>query len=197
MSTSTRRSGRKPGPKSVVFLSEAQLERKRENDRESQRIIRQRTREHIENLERQVAELSGEKDQALQRNSELEAQNTALQRQVTHMALLLQGSQSLVGLGHIDIAPAYGTNNYIIPKILSKRKANRGVGQDTTTGAIFTIYPQCTPETNNYYYASQRPGTSQLLSNGDDSDVASRAPSLGQSGMSAEMAMGSCPLGQY
>ena len=63
------------------------------------------SREHIENLERQVAELSEKKEQlgqALQRNSELEAQIATLQQQVTHMALLLQGRQS--------IAPAYGTN---------------------------------------------------------------------------------------
>jgi hypothetical protein len=123
---------------------------------EAQRIIRQQNREHIENLERQVAELSEEKeqlDQALQRNSELEAQ--------------------------IGIAPAYGTNNYIMPKILSKRNANRGVDQNTTTEAIFAIPYQCTPETNNHHWASQRSGTSQLLSNGDDSDVASRAPSPG------------------
>jgi septal ring factor EnvC (AmiA/AmiB activator) len=162
-------------PRSVSTLSDAQLERKRANDREAQRLIRQRTRKHIENLERQVAEkdqryselerqvaeLSKEKDQALQRNSELEAQITTLERQITHM--LLQGSQSIVGPGHIGIAPAYGTNNYIIPKILSKRNANRGVGQYTT------IYPM----------------------------HAGKAPSPGQSGISAEMAMGSCPLGQY
>ena len=138
MPTSTRPSPGERAPRSVSTLSVAQLERKRANDREAQRIIRQRTREHIENLERQVAELSEEKDQALQRNSELEAQIATLERQITHM--LLQGSQSPVGPEHIGIAPAYSTNNYIIPKILSKRNANRGVGQCATTGAIFTIY---------------------------------------------------------
>lgn len=158
MSTSTRPSGGERGLRSVSSLSDAQLQRKRANDREAQRINRQRTREHIGNLERQVAELREEKDQALQRNSKLEAQIAALQRQIMHMALLLQGSQSLVGPGHIGIAPAYGTNNYIIPKILSKRNANRGVGQDTTTEATFTIPYQCTPETNNHHWASQKIG---------------------------------------
>jgi len=155
MSTSKRPSNGKQGPRSVCSLSDAQLERKRANDREAQRIIRKRTREHIENLERQVAELSEEKDQALQHNSELETQIATLQQQVTHMALLLQGRQSLVGIG---IAPAYGTSNCIIPKILSKRNANRGVDQNATTEATFAIPYQCTPETNNHHWASQKIG---------------------------------------
>jgi uncharacterized protein YlxW (UPF0749 family) len=83
-------------------------ERKRAQDRKAQRLIRQRTREHIENLERQVAELSKEKEQALKRNSELEAQIAELQ--------MTQGGQTLGGPGHVGIAPAYGTNNYIMPK---------------------------------------------------------------------------------
>jgi hypothetical protein len=97
--------------------------------------------------------------------SELEAQIATLQRQVTHMVLLLQGRQSLVGSGHIGIAPAYGTNHYIMPKIPSKRNANRGVDQNTITEAIFAIPYHCTPETNNHHWASQ--------------DVASGAPSPG------------------
>ena len=100
------------GTRSVNTLSDAQLERKRANDREAQRIIRQRTREHIENLERQVAELSEEKEQlskAVQHNSDLEAQIAALQRQVADMALLLQYRQSPGVQGFTDTAPAYGT----------------------------------------------------------------------------------------
>src|SRR5271170_7662292 len=156
MPASKRPSNDKKGLRWVCNLSDAQLERKRTKDREAQRIIRQQRLEHIENLERQVAELSEEKEQALQRNSELEAGIATLQQQVTHMALLLQERQSLVGPGHIGIAPAYGTNNYIMPKILSKRNANRGVDQNTTTKAIFAIPYQCIPETNNHYWASQR-----------------------------------------
>ena len=101
------------GTRSVNTLSDAQLERKRANDREAQRIIRQRTREHIESLERQVAELSEEKEQlskAVQHNSDLEAQIAALQRQVADMALLLQYRQSPGVQGFTDTAPAYGTS---------------------------------------------------------------------------------------
>jgi len=64
----------------------------------------------------QVADLSEQLDKVLQRNSEREEQVAALQQQVTHMAPLLQDGESLVGPGYIGIAPAYGTNNYIMPK---------------------------------------------------------------------------------
>ena len=84
------------GTRSVNTLSTAQLERKRANDREAQRIIRQRTKEHIEDLERQVAELPEVKDQlskSQQRNVELEAQVASLQRQLAETTPLLQWRQ--------------------------------------------------------------------------------------------------------
>lgn len=39
-------------------MTPAQLQRKRANDREAQRAIRQRNKEHIDNLERRIEELS-------------------------------------------------------------------------------------------------------------------------------------------
>ncbi|KAH7303044.1 hypothetical protein B0I35DRAFT_402967 [Stachybotrys elegans] len=48
---------RRKGTRSVSSLSPAQLERKRANDREAQRAIRQRTRVHIEKLEADVESL--------------------------------------------------------------------------------------------------------------------------------------------
>jgi hypothetical protein len=106
------------GMRSVNTLSEAQLERKRANDREAQRIIRKRTREHIETLERQVAELGDQKEQlgkALQHNTELEAQIAALQRQITDMVLLLQYRQSPGAHGYTDTAPTYAPSSCVLP----------------------------------------------------------------------------------
>lgn len=106
------------GTRSVNTLSEAQLERKRANDREAQRIIRKRTREHIENLERQVAELGDQKerlDKALEHNSQLEAQIAALQQQIADMAVLLQYRQSPDVHGYTETAPAYGTSSCVLP----------------------------------------------------------------------------------
>lgn len=54
---SVRRRPSRAGTRSVSTLSAAQLERKRANDREAQRAIRQRTKENTERLERRVQEL--------------------------------------------------------------------------------------------------------------------------------------------
>lgn len=81
-------------------MSEEQLERKRANDREAQRIIRKNTREHIENLERQVAQF-GDKEQqlnkALLRNSQLEAQVATQQAYIAKMTVVLRQSCGIGG----------------------------------------------------------------------------------------------------
>ena len=73
------------GTRSVTTLSAAQLERKRANDREAQRAIRQRTKDHIEALERNINDLRAANDAsekiatiAHQRSRELEEENTYL-----------------------------------------------------------------------------------------------------------------------
>src|SRR5262245_14003700 len=68
------------GTRSVTTLTAAQLERKRANDREAQRAIRQRTKDHIEGLERQVRDLTTQIDtnsstkmmELMRRNDDLE-----------------------------------------------------------------------------------------------------------------------------
>jgi hypothetical protein len=82
----TFNTGARGGKRSVTHLSTAQLQRKRANDREAQRNIRQRTKEHIENLEKKVKELeennrSSSMDRVLQRIKELEAENEKLKIQ--------------------------------------------------------------------------------------------------------------------
>ena len=75
--------GSRAGARSVNTLTAAQLERKRANDRESQRTIRQRTKDHIEALEKQVMELDAKTkqlDHALQQNSVLVGEISRLQR---------------------------------------------------------------------------------------------------------------------
>lgn len=78
------------GTRSVSTLTPAQLSRKRANDREAQRAIRQRTKEHIEKLELRIAELescgdnssSGRFDEVLLKNAVLERQVAQLSRQL-------------------------------------------------------------------------------------------------------------------
>jgi regulator of replication initiation timing len=81
-------------------LTAAQLERKRANDREAQRAIRQRTKDHIDSLERRIQELTATNDtsarlmQALQRNEELEQENAILRSRLNHAAAAMAESNS-------------------------------------------------------------------------------------------------------
>lgn len=82
--SSAKKRPSRAGTRSVSTLTAAQLERKRANDREAQRAIRQRTKDHIEALESQIRELAATSDangklmQAMQRNQELEQENALL-----------------------------------------------------------------------------------------------------------------------
>jgi Mg2+ and Co2+ transporter CorA len=65
----------------VSTLTPSQLARKRANDREAQRAIRARTKEHIERLERELEELRSRhsRDETVQ---DLIKRNKALEREL-------------------------------------------------------------------------------------------------------------------
>ena len=93
----TKKRESRAGARKVTSLSAEQLERKRANDREAQRTIRQRTKEHIERLEHQVAELKakGEQfDDVVRRNVALEHEIRALKHQ-----LAVASRQGYPGIG--------------------------------------------------------------------------------------------------
>ena len=100
-----KRRASRAGTRSVTTLTAAQLERKRANDREAQRAIRQRTKDHIENLERQIADLTAQQDtgnqsklvELMQRNEELEQENTALKARLSHAVAALGCADSSGG----------------------------------------------------------------------------------------------------
>ena len=76
------------------------MARKRANDREAQRNIRQRTKEHIENLERKVRELedggrSSSVERIIRRNEELEDEVERLRAQLTHTRTTKNSSPQL------------------------------------------------------------------------------------------------------
>ncbi|KAL6238961.1 hypothetical protein BDW75DRAFT_236909 [Aspergillus navahoensis] len=96
-SSQPKKKENRAGTRRVTSLTAEQLERKRANDREAQRTIRQRTREHIERLELQVAELKakGDKfDEVVRRNALLETEIGALRHQLS-MATGSPGYQNL------------------------------------------------------------------------------------------------------
>ncbi|PCD33747.1 hypothetical protein AU210_009965 [Fusarium oxysporum f. sp. radicis-cucumerinum] len=84
----------------VSTLTPEQLARKRANDREAQRAIRVRTKEYIERLERELAELKSNqsRDQTIQ---DLLRRNTAIERE-------------LIRLKEITGAPAASTGSAAI-----------------------------------------------------------------------------------
>ncbi|RAL16685.1 uncharacterized protein BO97DRAFT_72891 [Aspergillus homomorphus CBS 101889] len=95
----TKKRESRAGARKVTSLSAEQLERKRANDREAQRTIRQRTREHIERLEHQVAELKvkGDRfDEIVRRNTAMEMEIRSLRHQLA-MVTSRQGHPGLEG----------------------------------------------------------------------------------------------------
>jgi hypothetical protein len=99
------------GTRSVSTLTAAQLERKRANDREAQRAIRQRTKDHIDQLERRIAELSATNDtsaklmHALQRNEELEQENALLRSRLNHAVAAMSEGGMCANLGACVASP--------------------------------------------------------------------------------------------
>ena len=84
--TKTRRNQQRGPPKrSVSSLSATQLERKRANDREAQRLIRQRTKDRIDGLEKQIAELKSENERL---------HKCVRQRSIREMEILYKGNHS-------------------------------------------------------------------------------------------------------
>lgn len=87
----------------VSSLSAEQLERKRANDREAQRLIRQRTKDQIESLQQEVSMLQAQVAEMRPRSegyNELLQQNAALQNEVSrlrHQLASLTGRSSLPG----------------------------------------------------------------------------------------------------
>ncbi|KAK6428515.1 hypothetical protein LTR95_015338 [Oleoguttula sp. CCFEE 5521] len=93
-SGSSKKRASRAGTRSVSTLSTAQLERKRANDREAQRAIRQRTKDHIDGLERNITELRQSHDASeqvvavtRQRNRELEEENSYLRLRMSEAGL--------------------------------------------------------------------------------------------------------------
>ncbi|KAL9066143.1 MAG: hypothetical protein Q9157_007243 [Trypethelium eluteriae] len=111
--TGSKRASR-AGTRSVTTLTAAQLERKRANDREAQRAIRQRTKDHIENLERRIEELTsnqGITEKLIQRNKELENENALLRSRLGPAGVSL-GIESQANDWDGDTAKAAFINAY-------------------------------------------------------------------------------------
>ena len=93
------------GSRGVANLTPEQLAKKRANDREAQRAIRERTKGQIESLERRIQELTSQQPyQELQhviRQKELvEAENEEIKKRLTSVLAIVQpliGTNPLIG----------------------------------------------------------------------------------------------------
>ena len=83
------------GSRGVASLTPEQLTKKRANDREAQRAIRERTKGQIERLERRIRELTAQKpyqelQDALRQKKMVEAENEEIKRMLTSIQAMIQ-----------------------------------------------------------------------------------------------------------
>ena len=76
----------------IASLTPEQLAKKRANDREAQRAIRERTKQQIESLEREIQELKSQQpyrdlQQIIRQKEAVEAENADIKK---HLALILE-----------------------------------------------------------------------------------------------------------
>ncbi|ROV92388.1 hypothetical protein VMCG_09119 [Cytospora schulzeri] len=92
------RTNKRKGTRSVSTLTPSQLARKRANDREAQRAIRARTKEHIERLECELDELKSKqnRDETVQ---DLLKRNKALETELKRL-------RKTMGIPHTDPYPS-------------------------------------------------------------------------------------------
>lgn len=104
--TAKRRRTSASGSRGVANLTPDQLAKKRANDREAQRAIRERTKSQIEALEKRVQELTAQQpyqelQYAIQRKEAVEAENEDIKRRlhaVIEIIKPLLGAQGLRGM---------------------------------------------------------------------------------------------------
>ncbi len=112
---SNTRAGAGPGGpggsgRGVASLTPEQLAKKRANDREAQRAIRERTKRQIETLERRIAELTSQQpyqelQAVIRQRDAIQAENDEIRRRLASVMAIIQpvvGAQSLAGTDRPD-----------------------------------------------------------------------------------------------
>ncbi|KAL2056049.1 hypothetical protein ABVK25_003691 [Lepraria finkii] len=132
--------GPTPGSRGVANLTPEQLAKKRANDREAQRAIRERTKGQIETLEKKIQELTSQQpyqelQHAVRQKELVEAENKEIKKRLASALSILQ--------------PIVGGNGIIDPNQPSGREAalphpilisgiNRGPGTPNYSGPLST-----------------------------------------------------------
>ena len=111
--TSSKKRRTSTSGRGVANLTPEQLNKKRANDREAQRAIRERTKGQIESLERKIQELTSQQPyqdfQHATRQKELvEAENQEIKKRLISVLGIIQpivGGNRIVGRGPIHAVP--------------------------------------------------------------------------------------------
>lgn len=112
--TKRRRTTATTTTRGVANLTPEQLEKKRANDREAQRAIRERTKLHIETLERKIEELTEQQPYqelqvALRQKELVEAENAEIRKRLSSVLDIIKPLLGGVNLG-IAAAADVGAN---------------------------------------------------------------------------------------
>ncbi|CZR59834.1 uncharacterized protein PAC_09728 [Phialocephala subalpina] len=107
-----KRRASRAGTRSVASLTPEQLARKRANDREAQRSIRQRTKNHIEDLEQRIRELSGEEE--TQSIEDVKRRNAELEEELKHLRETLRRSE-----GSVTSSPELAPLSTVVQRIFN------------------------------------------------------------------------------
>jgi hypothetical protein len=102
---SRKRKGLPTGSRGVASLTPDQLAKKRANDREAQRAIRERTKRTIESLESKIRELEAQQpyqelQAVIRQKNAIQAENEEIRRRLSSIVALIQpiiGAQGLAG----------------------------------------------------------------------------------------------------
>ena len=102
---SRKRKAPSTGSRGVATLTPDQLAKKRANDREAQRAIRERTKQTIDTLERRIEELTTQQpyqelQTVIREKDAIQAENTEIRRRLASILALIQpvvGAQGLTG----------------------------------------------------------------------------------------------------
>ncbi|KAJ5458463.1 hypothetical protein N7475_009851 [Penicillium sp. IBT 31633x] len=130
----------RPGARKVSTLSAEQLERKRANDREAQRSIRQRNKEHIEQLEAQVSTLQAQ-------IAEMRLRNERFDEVVQHNAFLENEVRRLKSqVASLTGRPEFASSHDAFRDVWSVDEASHSTSSEIpTTGTLlppqFTVTP--------------------------------------------------------
>ena len=95
LSTGRKRRASTSGSRGVAHLTPDQLAKKRANDREAQRAIRERTKNQIGTLERKIQDLTSQKpyqdlQHVVRQKEAVEAENEDIKRRLTSVISVLQ-----------------------------------------------------------------------------------------------------------